>query len=160
MTEKSRPILPRLDPLLPQPLQPLQVAISAFNASTHRQAKEDEFIIDSGAAHHMVFSSSLLENVGPLPSTKHIKVGNGALLPFSLAGTLRLGGIWLENVLLVPGLTCNLISVRSTPSRYRWDFSPHSITLYTLEHHEQLVYLQRQVGTLLFRQTSLILLQY
>ena len=29
---------------------------------------------------------------------------------------LHLGGIRLENVFLVPGLSCNLISVRSTPS--------------------------------------------
>ena len=105
---------------------------SAFNASTanHTTKAEDEFIIDSGASHHMVFSSSLLKNIRPLPSTKHVRIGDGTFLPYSSAGTLHLGGIRLENVFLVPGLSCNLISVRSTPSRYRWDFSPHLVTLY------------------------------
>lgn len=45
--------------------------------------------------------------------------GDGTFLPYSSAGTLQLGGIRLENVFLVPGLSCNLILVCSTPSWYR-----------------------------------------
>lgn len=90
-------------------------AVNAFIANQTAKA-EDEFIIDSV---HLFPAQGY-----PRSSTKHACIGDGTFLPYSSAGTLQLGGIGRE--FLVPGSSCNLI-IRSTPSRYRCDFSPHFV---------------------------------
>lgn len=101
---------------------------SAFLVRTGLLPK-DCFIIDSGASHHMVNDSRLLSNLTDTHN-RSITVGNGQKLNCNQFGTLKLGSVNLEGVLVVRGLDKNLISVGKTLSG-QWEFSNKSATLYS-----------------------------
>jgi hypothetical protein len=87
------------------------------------------FIIDSGASHHMVTSSSLLMDVKQTAPVS-VKIGDGTKLISRSSGSLTLGPVKFTNVLVVPGLQANLLSVSQTPSPFIWRFSRYSASLY------------------------------
>jgi transposase InsO family protein len=91
------------------------------------------FIIDSGASHHMVTSSALLLDVKQTTPTS-VKIGDGTSLLSHSSGSLILGPVKLTNVLVVPGLKANLLSVSQTPSPFDWRFSRYSATLYNADN--------------------------
>lgn len=103
---------------------------SAFNTYINCESSNNQFIIDSGASHHMVNSASLLANLQPLSPVKQIRIGDGTHLAAIAIGTLQIGDTTFANALLVPKLASNLVSVGATPSGYRWDFAQHQATLY------------------------------
>ena len=100
---------------------------SAFVVNTQLSLK-DCFIIDSGASHHMVNNPCLLHNVSNTVN-RFITVGNGQKFNCNQVGTLKLGSVNFEGVLVVKGLEKNLISVVKTTSG-QWEFSNKSATLY------------------------------
>jgi hypothetical protein len=53
---------------------------SAFNTYIDCESSNNQFIIDSGASHHMVNSASLLANIQPLSPVKQIRIGDGTHL--------------------------------------------------------------------------------
>lgn len=89
-----------------------------------------EMFIDTGANYHMVFDASLLTNVATSPIVQNVRVGSGQLLPVAATGTLQLGPLTLNKVLVVPGLAVNLLSVSKTPDTHWWKVNSQGATCY------------------------------
>ena len=71
------------------------------------------WIIDSGAIDHMTCSSHNFSTYSPCPSNKKITIADGSSITVVGQGDIFLGpSLILKNVLHVPKLTTNLISVR------------------------------------------------
>jgi hypothetical protein len=86
------------------------------------------FMIDSSASTHMVTSSALLMDVKPTTPVS-IKIGDGTKLLSRSSASLILGPVKFTNVLVVPGLQTNLLSVSQTPSPFIWHFSLSDIEI-------------------------------
>ena len=68
------------------------------------------WIIDSGATNHTVGDLKNLQNLGEIPSCP-VGLPNGSQAFSTKEGTIKVDEhLTLDNVLYVPGLTCNLIS--------------------------------------------------
>jgi len=71
-----------------------------------------EWVLDSGASHHMTFNRDILSNISKLPTTVYVTIPNDKEEIITIEGTVNLGnGLVLQNVLYIPSFTCNLISV-------------------------------------------------
>ncbi|KAG6389173.1 hypothetical protein SASPL_150632 [Salvia splendens] len=71
-----------------------------------------DWYLDTGASAHMTPTPAQLHSSTPYAGSDSVVVGNGALLPISHIGTCYLNNsIHLSKVLVVPGLTKNLLSV-------------------------------------------------
>ncbi|CAI5460024.1 unnamed protein product [Closterium sp. Yama58-4] len=75
----------------------------------------DAWFLDTGATQHMTHSASFLTNVGAPRDVKRVVFGNNKSLPVVGVGSTRLivdgGPVDITNVLHVPGLKVNLLSV-------------------------------------------------
>ncbi|CAM0881883.1 unnamed protein product [Alopecurus aequalis] len=75
-----------------------------------------EWVINSGATSHMASDSGMRHNLQPSTSPSSITVGNGSTLPITHIGHSSLSAsarkLLLKNVLLVPHILKNLISIR------------------------------------------------
>ncbi|CAI5946469.1 unnamed protein product [Closterium sp. NIES-64] len=75
----------------------------------------DAWFLDTGATQHMTHSASFLTNVGAPRDVKCVVFGNNKSLPVVGVGSTRLivdsGPVDITNVLHVPGLKVNLLSV-------------------------------------------------
>ncbi|GFZ52476.1 hypothetical protein JCM24511_10249 [Saitozyma sp. JCM 24511] len=80
----------------------------------------------------MVKSSALLSDVKQITPVS-VKIRDGTKLLSRSSGSLTLGPVALTNVLVVPGLQANLLSVSQTPSPFIWHFSRYSATLCNAE---------------------------
>jgi transposase InsO family protein len=105
------------------------------------------FIIASGASHHMVTSSALRTDVKQTTPLS-VKVGDGTKLLSRSSGSLTLGPVKYDNVLVDPGLQANLLSVLQTLSPIIWRFSRHSASLYNSETPVCTAHLQGGIYTL------------
>ncbi|KZV37837.1 hypothetical protein F511_10867 [Dorcoceras hygrometricum] len=71
------------------------------------------WIIDSGATDHMTGSSKLFHSYIPCAGNQKIKIADGTLSAIAGQGTIVISQtITLHNVLHVPKLSCNLLSIR------------------------------------------------
>ncbi|GJP78202.1 hypothetical protein CLOP_g8533 [Closterium sp. NIES-67] len=75
------------------------------------------WVIDSGCTSHMTPQADLLDEVKPPGKIKYVAAASGALLPVIGVGNAKVKGangelVGLGNVLLVEGLSANLLSVR------------------------------------------------
>ncbi|GJP71169.1 hypothetical protein CLOP_g2015 [Closterium sp. NIES-67] len=75
------------------------------------------WVIDSGCTSHMTPRAYLLDEVKPPGKIKYVAAASGALLPVIGVGNAKVKGangelVGLGNVLLVEGLSANLLSVR------------------------------------------------
>ncbi|CAI7859974.1 unnamed protein product, partial [Closterium sp. NIES-53] len=87
-----------------------QVGKVVMHALTH-------WVIDSGCTSHMTPRADLLDEVKPPGKIKFVAAASGALLPVIGVGNAKVMGangevVGLGNVLLVEGLSANLLSVR------------------------------------------------
>ncbi|MCP4113965.1 MAG: hypothetical protein GY737_00930, partial [Desulfobacteraceae bacterium] len=98
------------------------------NADVYENNCCDDWIVDSGASCHMAASRSVIDNYRAFEQPRKVRLGDGRVLPAFGQGRVRLdvetGGrksttmdITLVDVLLVPGLSCNLISIRAALDR-------------------------------------------
>ncbi|CAI5938376.1 unnamed protein product [Closterium sp. NIES-64] len=75
----------------------------------------DAWFLDTGATQHMTHSASFLTNVGAPRDVKRVVFGNNKSLPVVGVGSTRLivdgGPVDITNVLHVPGVKVNLLSV-------------------------------------------------
>jgi hypothetical protein len=85
--------------------------------------------VDSDTSHHMVTSSALLSDFKQTTPVS-VEIGDGTKLISRSSGSLALASIKLNNVLVVPGLKANLLSVSQTPFPFNWRFCRYSATLY------------------------------
>ncbi|CAI7806211.1 unnamed protein product [Closterium sp. NIES-54] len=75
----------------------------------------DAWVLDTGATQHMTACATLLNNVTTVASVKRVMFGNRDTLDVTGQGALRLmvdgSSLTIKNVLVVPGLGANLLSV-------------------------------------------------
>ncbi|CAI7844838.1 unnamed protein product [Closterium sp. NIES-54] len=90
------------------------------------------WVIDSGCTSHMTPRADLLDEVKPPGNIKFVAAASGALLPVIGVGNAKVMGangglVGLGNVLLVEGLSANLLSVcRLQKSKAKVTFGPAS----------------------------------
>jgi len=114
------------------------IAVSEESAFTSQLTEEMGWAIDSGASQHMCRSKELFSELEDLQSPVFIRVGNGSKVEAKLSGKVQLntrikGGsdqITLSNVLYVPELAENLLSVRrATAKGFKFNFSGENVTI-------------------------------
>jgi hypothetical protein len=75
-----------------------------------------DWIVDSGASSHVTGKTGNLTTTHSAPelNSHHIIVGNGSKLPILVVGSVQISSLplYLQNVLVSPGIVKNLISVR------------------------------------------------
>lgn len=77
-----------------------------------KPCKTNTWIVDSGARDHMTSSHFLFSNYTPCAGNKKIKVADGSFSTIAGKGTVKISSsLVLHDILHVPNLACNLISV-------------------------------------------------
>ncbi|KAJ0024672.1 hypothetical protein Pint_08490 [Pistacia integerrima] len=98
--------------------------VKAFTSCTLNDNQASNWYTDTGAITHMTNDDTQLDKSDTYIGKDRVIVGNGASLPISHTGTLSpTSSLTLKDVLVVPALTKNLISINKLTS----DF-PFSIT--------------------------------
>ncbi|KAL5728168.1 hypothetical protein ACHQM5_001281 [Ranunculus cassubicifolius] len=97
------------------PPQKLQAMVAHRNAPTMSSSSHSPWILDTGATNHVTVDSSHLSHLSEYYGPEKLHVGNGDALPiyntgFSLLPTPS-KHLLLKNVLHVPSITHNLLSV-------------------------------------------------
>ncbi|KAJ0837252.1 putative RNA-directed DNA polymerase [Helianthus annuus] len=84
----------------------------AFHAHCQLNASTPDWTSDTGASDHMVPNNFTLPLSTPTHGKKRVFFGNGQSLPITHVGNTKLfGKLDLKNVLVVPNLTKNLLSI-------------------------------------------------
>jgi hypothetical protein len=100
----------------------------SFNAnSTSTTSSSDEWLIDSGASYHMAKDKAIFYALNEC-NTKKIFVGDDRSLSVIGSGTVQVDNGHFNDVLCVPSLSCNLLSVYQITHSGEGkivDFSPH-----------------------------------
>ncbi|XP_074301081.1 uncharacterized protein LOC141632434 [Silene latifolia] len=90
--------------------------LAAVMQSLNIQQPDDNYYMDTGASSHMTSNHGNLSSYSYLSSPRHIVVGNGNLIPIVGYGAASLppphNSLLLKNVLHVPAIIKNLVSVR------------------------------------------------
>ncbi|RVW35006.1 Retrovirus-related Pol polyprotein from transposon RE1 [Vitis vinifera] len=85
----------------------LIAALSSIKSNVHCP-----WIIDSGATDHMTGSSQIFSSYKPCAGNKKIKIADGSLSAIAGKGSVFISpSLTLHNVLHVPNLSCNLLSI-------------------------------------------------
>ena len=85
----------------------------SFCINASHRIYDDSWIIDSGATDHMTSKSQLFHTYTPSPSHKKIAVANGSLATVASFGDIYITPtLILKNVLHVPKLSANLVSIQ------------------------------------------------
>ena len=111
-----------------------------------------DIVIDSGATHHMVHDKRLLTRLAPLTKPAQITVGNGATITATEAGSLQLRHTTLDNVLHVPALGRNLLSVGQAAGNQQWTFADDRAFLG--QHNKTLMTASRRNGLFILDPSS------
>jgi hypothetical protein len=96
-----------------------------------------DWVIDSGASYHTTPTTCILSRSHPHPATRptSIVVGNGSTLPVTSVGVSVLPGpFYLNDVLVAPQITHNLLSVRrfTTDNSCSIEFDPSGFSVNNL----------------------------
>ncbi|KAB5573941.1 hypothetical protein DKX38_001135 [Salix brachista] len=87
----------------------------AFSACSIQELNNPEWFPDSGATSHMTNTTEILDDSDAYTGNERVMVGNGQSLPISHVGSVTTVAphcsIPLSNVLVVPGIQKNLISI-------------------------------------------------
>ena len=106
-----------------------------FLSSSVSQAGSSGWFPDSGATHHITNDSTLFSDHTSVASSDHVLMGNGQGVSIKSVGVAHLSSptqphttLTLNNLLLVPSITKNLVSVRNLLKiiQYSLSFTPHS----------------------------------
>lgn len=99
----------------PSPRPPQALLTGATSANTESNC----WFPDSGATHHVTNDVNAVEQVSTTPPPEHVLMGNGQGLPVQSIGSTSFPSplkshrsLYLHNLLLVPSITKNLVSVR------------------------------------------------
>lgn len=86
-------------------------------------------LIDSGASRDMFHNKDMFLSLQELPNPVKIEFGNKQHLTAHKGGEVKVGDIICQNVLYVPGLSHNLLSVSATPNRFYWTIKSNKAIL-------------------------------
>jgi hypothetical protein len=106
----------------------------SFNASS--TATANEWLIDSGASYHMAKDKAMFSTLNQC-NTKQIYVGDDRSLNVVGSGTVKVDDGSFNDVLCVPNLSCNLLSVYQITHSSEGkivEFSPHQVVIKDLKN--------------------------
>ncbi|KAJ0853298.1 putative RNA-directed DNA polymerase [Helianthus annuus] len=84
----------------------------AFHAQCNINSSVPDWTSDTGATTHMLPNNNTLQTSTPTQGNQNVYFGNGQSLPITHVGNTKiLGNLALNNVLVVPNLTKNLLSI-------------------------------------------------
>jgi hypothetical protein len=101
----------------------------------------DAWIIDSGASHHIAATKDVLSSLTACTGPP-ILMGDDSLVEVTGQGRVDLQNGSFENVLHVPKLSINLLSVYQiihTGTRKMMEFTPDSVTIYDMQDNSKIV---------------------
>ncbi|KAI3507180.1 hypothetical protein L1887_22027 [Cichorium endivia] len=99
------------------PISPDADLAQAFHAQCHVTTSGPDWYADTGATDHMTSSAASVTHPAPFSGPDKVVFGNGTTLPISHIGQSSLGdSIRLRDVLVVPAITKNLLSVSKLTS--------------------------------------------
>ncbi|CAH9134446.1 unnamed protein product [Cuscuta epithymum] len=106
------------------------------------ETKEEEWYIDSGCSNHMTSNETIFHELDTSIKTK-VKMGNGELVEAKGKGTIvidtKKGTRYIRNVLLVPRLAQNLLSVgQMMESGYALHFEKNSCRIYDKKNNQEI----------------------
>ncbi|KAF7842738.1 Retrovirus-related Pol polyprotein from transposon TNT 1-94 [Senna tora] len=82
------------------------------SAMTTSRTPNDSWIVDSGASDHMTSNDSLFSTLAPCKTSLQVKIAYGTMAKVLGIGSVKISDtITLLNVLHVPTLACNLLSI-------------------------------------------------
>ncbi|KAH9292456.1 hypothetical protein KI387_042361 [Taxus chinensis] len=102
---------------------------------------QDQWIFDSGATHHITHCRDLLSSISAC-STSHISVGNSASVDVLGSGIVNMPNGHLNNVLYVPHMSNNLLSIYqicNSGDGRTVEFSPDKVVIRELHDHDDIV---------------------
>ena len=112
-----------------------QASRSGYALNVSSSSYSHEWLIDSGASYHMAKNKSMFTSLNDC-NTKNIYVGDDISLIFVGSGTIHLVNGSFNDVLCVPTLSCNLLSVYQISHLGEGKivvFSPHDVVIKDLK---------------------------
>ena len=113
----------------------------SFNTNSTSTSTSDEWLIDSGASYHMAKDRAIFSTLNEC-NTKQIFVGDDRSLSVEGSGTIQVENGHFNDVLCVPSLSCNLLSVyqitHSSEDKIV-EFSPHQVVIKDLKDPEHVL---------------------
>jgi hypothetical protein len=107
----------------------------SFNSNSTTTFSSDEWLIDSGASYHMAKDKATFSTLNEC-NTKKIFVGDDRSLSVIESGTVQVDNGHFNDVLCVPSLSCNLLSVYQITHSGEGkivEFSPHQVVIKDLK---------------------------
>jgi hypothetical protein len=107
----------------------------SFNTPSTTTSSSDEWLIDSGASYHMAKDKAIFSALNEC-NTKKIFVGDDRSLSVVGSGTVQVENGHFNDVLCVPNLSCNLLSVYQITHSGEGktvEFSPHQVVIKDLK---------------------------
>jgi hypothetical protein len=111
------------------------LSASGFSFNTTSTSSSDEWLIDSGASYHMAKDKDIFSSLNEC-NTKKIFVGDDRSLSVVGSGTVQVDNGHFNDVLCVPSLSCNLLSVYQITHSGEGktiEFSPHQVVIKDLK---------------------------
>jgi transposase InsO family protein len=112
------------------------LSASGFSFNTTSTSSSDEWLIDSGASYHMAKDRDIFSALNEC-NTKKIFVGDDRSLSVEGSGTVQVENDHFNDVLCVPSLSCNLLSVYQITHSGEGktvEFSPHQVVIKDLKY--------------------------
>jgi hypothetical protein len=107
----------------------------SFNSNSTTTSSSVEWLIDSGASYHMVKDKAIFFSLNEC-NTKKIFVGDDRSLSVVGSGTIQVDNGHFNDVLCVPSLSCNLLSIYQITHSGEGKtvkFSPHQVVIKNLK---------------------------
>jgi hypothetical protein len=107
----------------------------SFNTTSTTTSSFDEWLIDSGASYHMAKDKAIFSALNEC-NTNKIFVGDDRSLSVVGSGTIQVENGHFDDVLCVPNLSCNLLSVYQITHSGEGktvEFSPHQVVIKDLK---------------------------
>jgi hypothetical protein len=108
----------------------------SFNSNSTTTSSSDEWLIDSGASYHMAKDKAIFSALNEC-NTKKVFVGDDRSLSVVGSGTVQVDNGHFNDVLCVPSLSCNLLSVYQITHSGEGktvEFSPHQVVIKDLKY--------------------------
>jgi hypothetical protein len=112
------------------------LSASGFSFNATSTSSSDEWLIDSGASYHMAKDKAIFSTLNEC-NTKKIFVGDDRSLSVVGSGTVQVDNGHFNDVLCVPSLSCNLLSVYQITHSGEGktvEFSPHQVVIKDLKY--------------------------